>query len=62
MTLDIKQRKTSLLSTTPDNLDNKEDPKRDILDLHRKEKKTRTPEKTGSVGVTGEEEGETVGR
>ena len=28
--LDIKQRKTSLQSTTPKNLNNKEDPKRDI--------------------------------
>ena len=28
--LDIKQRKTSLQFTIPENLDNKEDPKRDI--------------------------------
>ena len=44
--LDIKQTKTSLQFTTLENLDNKEDPKRDISlsNLYWKEKMTRSPE------------------
>ncbi|ERE82749.1 hypothetical protein H671_2g7211 [Cricetulus griseus] len=47
--LDIEQRITSLQSTPPGNLGNKEDPKRDIHGPPEKRKKTRYPEQSGSI-------------
>ena len=39
--LDIKQRKISLQFTTPENLDNKEDPKRDLHGSTQEEEKVK---------------------
>ena len=46
VTFSHKEKNNSLQFTTPENLDNKENPKRDIYgsNLHGKQKKTRSPE------------------
>ena len=51
-----KTKKISLQITVPENLDKNEDSKRDMhrSNLHGKKKKTRSPEKIGSMGTLGE--------